>query len=255
MPLHLVAFAQAILTSGVFQSINPVPDPTVNIQNPNLLVPDKYNKLVVAGALVKANSAGTKAQFQSPSLREVFFPTIDPVVLGTTFDGLTDFWDQRDEPLPLATNEGLNFFSDAGGNGTTAQDVYGVAILADGKVAPAAGVTYSMRATSAAVLVARTFVNAAIVFDQNLPVGNYDIIGMRAQGAGLVAARLVFIGASSITRPGVLAQLGVSSEMVPMFRNGGSGLFGTFYSLTPPSVDCLGDTGTTQQFIFDLVKR
>lgn len=255
MPLHLVAFAQSVLSSGTFQAINPVPDPTVNIQNPNLLVPDKYNQLASAAALVKGNSVGTKAQFQSPSLRELFFPTIDPIILGSTFDGITDFWDQRDQPLPLVTNEGLNFFNDGGGNGTTAQDVYGIAILTDAKIAPASGVTFSMRATSAAALVARTFVNAPLVFDQNLPVGNYDIIGMRAQGTGLVAARLVFIGPSSITRPGVPAQLGPSSEMVPMFRNGQAGLFGTFYSLTPPSVDCLGDTGTAQQFIFDLVKR
>lgn len=252
---HLIAFAASVLSSGTFQAITPVPDPTVFINGTLLNVPDKLNQVLAAFALTKANSAGTKAQLQSPSLRAMFFPTIAPLNLATTFEGMVNFFDLGDNPIQLVTNEGLQFFNDGGGNGTTAQDVYGIVILGDSKVAPANGKIYTMRATAAVALAARTFVNGALTFDQNLPVGNYDIVGMRARGTGLVAARLVFIGASAVSRAGVPAVADAQGNDFSRFRFGNNGVFGTFNSLTPPSVDCLGDTGTAQVFEFDLIPR
>jgi len=255
MTMHLVAYGKSITTKGTSQAITPVPDNTVTISGNHIYVPDKYNQLVYAGALTKGAQAFTTAQLQSPSLRDMFYPDISPLHLGTNFTGAQQVTDYSQTPIPLVTNEGLDFYSDGGGDGSTAQYAYGLAWLADGAVQPAKGEMVTVRCTAAITLSSATWVNGVLTISQTLPVGNYDVVGMRAEGSGLVAARLAFIGQSAVTRPGVT---GVASPQIiqgNQFRYGNAGVFGTFNSITPPSLDALGDTGTAQVVYLDLIPR
>ncbi len=254
MSMHMVAYRLNVLTAGVVQALTPVPDSTVTISGTDIYIPDKYNQIISAGCLVTSGVV-TRAQLRSPSLREMWYPEINPQKIGPTWTGANPLSDWRDNPIQLITNEGLNFFSDGGGDGTTASDCYGIVNLSGSKASVASGKMFALRATSASTLALGSWAQSSITFDQTLPVGNYDIVGMRAEGVGLVAARLLFIGASAVTRPGVI---GVASSNVARITNdryGLAGIFGTFNSITPPSVECLGDTGTAQSFVFDLIKR
>ena len=85
--------------------------------------------------------------------------------------------------------------------------------------------------------------------------GTYDIVGMRVDASGLVAARLIFIGPSAITRPGIFCTDVPNRENIPHFRFGMNGLFGTFDTTTPPSLEIVGGTSSAQTIIFDLIKR
>jgi hypothetical protein len=253
MAMHLVAFAQSVTAApAAIQALDPVPDATVTVAGKLMYVPSKYNQVIRAAILGKAGTL-TQAQLQAPSLRELFFPDLTPLRVGTEFTGDNDMYDLGSAPLQLVTSEGLEVLTD-GNNTTTAVDEYGLVFLSDGPIQAAKGKIYTMRATAGVALAARAWVNGPLTMDQSLPVGKYQILGMRAMGSGLVAARLVFIGPSAVTRPGVLGYAGEQTSGMEYFRFGRSGTFGEFDSVTPPSVDCLGDTGTAQTFELDLVK-
>lgn len=256
MPMHLVAFGQSInpAAANTLTPLNVVPDPTVTSNTNQLTVPDKYNQVVYSAAIGLLHSISL-AQLQSPSLREMFFPDIDPIATGSTFSSYPEIDLQPESPLSLRTNEQLQFYAATAAAAPGAQNVYGLVGLSDGPLVPTKGAIFSIHATSAITLAANTWVNGPLVFDQVLPVGNYDIVGMRAEGANLIAARLVFIGASALTRPGVPGCAGPTSVGSRHFRKGGVGVFGTFNSITPPSVDCLGATDTAQNYVFDLIAR
>jgi hypothetical protein len=159
------------------------------------------------------------------------------------------YW-HGDSPIPLVFNESINFFTQ---NAQAAAVLsYGLLWLADGPVKPVQGPMYSVRATSAVALVAATWVNGALTFSQALPYGTYQVVGMRARGTNLLAARLVFPGA--FNRPGVPACNTIGGLDFDTARYGQMGVFGQFDSTVPPTVDCLGDTDASQTYVFDLIK-
>jgi len=254
MAMHLLGYYESVLTAGTLQALTPVPDPTVTESGNLIYVPDKYDQIVYASALTNGTSAFTRAQLQAPSLREMFFPDITELLQGASGTGFRQPDDYSQNPMQLKTNEGLEFFSDGGGDGSTGQGAYGLVWLADGKLSVSSGKVMTVRATAAASLAAGQWVNSALTFDQTLPVGTYDVIGMRAIGANLVASRLQFIGSSAVTRPGVPGVADEQQQGYNHFRKGASGTFGSFDSVTPPSAEFLGITDTSQVVYLDLVK-
>lgn len=253
MPMHMVAFAQ----NGGFGAtglnfVTPVPDPTITINGFDSYVPNKYNKIVFANA-VDASGFTDRLQLQSPSLRSLWYPDVTPAGIA---NGLTEqggYGDWSDSPLPLDTNEGLRAVVDVTNVGAT--PFVGI-IYADDKITPTTGKIWTMRAAATPTLVTNTWINGPLVFDQPLPVGDYDVVGMRVAGTGIVLARLVFIGASAETRPGVFAQTTDTMYNTPKFRMGKAGVWGTFNSVTPPSVDFLGVAGATTAHVYlDLIPK
>lgn len=252
---HTVAFSATMTSTNVGGLVTPVVDSTITINGNNLLIPDKINQVFGSFSQQTAASTVTKVQLQTPSLREVFYPSLTPNVLAATPDGVPTIFECFDNPIPLVTNEGLNLYSDA--SMAAPSGTYGgIVFLSDGPRTPVQkSKIYTMRATTAITLVANTWVNGSFTFDQTLPVGNYDVVGMRAQGTGLLAARLVFVGPSATTRPGCPGNVSGATMDFIAFRQGRLGVWGTFNNITPPSVDCIGATGTTQVFYIDLVPR
>lgn len=252
---HTVAFSQNNTSSNVGTLTTPVVDPTVTINGNNLLIPDKMNQLFGVQAFNTTSSIGTLTQVQTPSLREVFFPTVQPGVVGDTTGQLPFVTQFFDNPIPLLTAEGLNIQTNATGSGNTGQQG-AVVWLADGKRTPATGgKIYTIRATAAIQQAVNVWTNGTLTFGQSLPVGNYDVVGMRVEASSGVAARLVFVGPSSIVRPGTLIQSGPTIQDLIDFRYGRLGVWGTFYSVTPPSLEVLGGVAATQTVYLDLVPR
>lgn len=254
MAEHVVAYYKSVLSSGTLQPLVPVPDPTITINVDDIQVPLQYSNICRVGHIPGTN-AGTHIELQSPSLRSMWFPEAQAGPLSATFEEPSSYQNYDSGPLQLVSNEGLEFWSDAGGNGTVAQNVYGIVIFCDTPPAQANGNYRTLRGTLAATAALGSWNASAITFDQSLPVGTYDIVGMRVSAAGLVAARIIFIGASAITRPGVLCQASENSIGLPDFRAGKNGVYGTFASTNIPSVEVLGGTSTSQDIELDLIKR
>lgn len=223
-------------------------DQHVRVDGDDVIVP-KLNKI----AFVYAWGADiTLGQLSSPSLRRETLFDVQPIDDGadepTSNPPVVDLWEN---PIPLDVSEALNFLGaeDNGGAGDMACFVWlmdEITPVPDGKV-------FTVRATNTTTLVIDTWTNGELTFSQTLPAGRYSVVGMRAQSAGLRAARLVPIGGT--WRPGVIGFDAAEDVEPERFRMGRAGEFLQFEHDTPPSVDFMSLSADTAQVVhLDLIQ-
>jgi hypothetical protein len=175
---------------------------------------------------------------------------VEPIVQGLVFGSPPESLYHPEAPNPLVVDEALNFLVQS--DPAAAAIHRGLVWLGDGPQAPVVGNFFTVRCTAAATLVTGTWVNANLVFAQSLPAGSYQVVGMRARSANLVAARLVF--PEQVARPGVAA-VNAIGDLDPFWaRYGRMGVFGQFPHTNPPTVDFLGVTDTAEFVILDLLR-
>lgn len=108
------------------------------------------------------------------------------------------------------------------------------------------------RFTAAVAAAAYEWKNGAITLEQNLPVGQYAIMGMHVISDSGIAARLVIGGQGA--RPGCLAYDDIEDISNQVFRGGHIGEWGRFHTHAPPTLDMLcRTTDTSQQGWLDLI--
>lgn len=246
---HLAAYFQSVDPAGALTAINSVQDQAIRTETTKVIVPDALPFLIGQAALAN-DASGSRAQIQSPSLRQMINLDVEPLVLAAVFGSPPEGIFHPLSPNPLTPDEALQFaiLSDP----AAAASHYGLVWLGDGPQQQVNDDIYQLRATSAAALSAGLWVNSNLTFSQDLPAGRYRVVGMRARGANLVAARLVFPGLP--WRPGVPAVNAIGDLDPYWTRFGGLGLFGEFVHTTPPTIDCLGITDTSQIIILDVVR-
>lgn len=195
-----------------------------------------------------------QARFESPSLRRVSYLEIDPMenlIVGA--DKLyPSVMYQGSSPLPMVKDEALEAHARTGVDQATYQTV--CMALADGPLTPVTGEIWTVRFTAAPDLVESAWANAEIVFDEALPVGRYQIVGACVWGFICHAFRLVPVGA--INRPGGPMLYGAQQDTPPWMRKGGIGVWCEFETLTPPSIDVLGNDAGVANIVghLDLIK-
>lgn len=254
MSFHVVAYYQSIATAGELLALTPVEDNTVTENGDHIYVPAVYNKVIAAFASFASD--GIAAQLQSPSLRAMFFPDFGEIEAASlNLTGYNAFENYLDNPLSLVTNEGLDFYSELSSGATPPIVGYGVVFLSDTAPTPAKGQMVRVKATAAIAQSASAWVSGPLTFSQTLPVGTYDIVGMRVVSADGVVARLIFIGASSVTRPGCPVAAAYNTAVPAVFEKGGMGIYGSFNSTNPPSLEILGGAAAVQEVYLDLIKR
>lgn len=247
MAMHMIGYETSGSESAL-TAITPIPDPTLRVTGNDFLVPQGMNNLVLAAAMINSTTATLRAEVQSPSLRATLNMDISPINNGLVFGSLPRIARMFKTPLPLAVNEPLDVFVQ---NGAAVMN-RAFLQLSDGPVQPATGRVYTVRATGAASLTTASWVNTSLTFAQTLPAGTYSLVGLRAWGANLVAARVFFVG--SPWRPGVPAVNSEDNNEWGEFRYGGIGTWGSFVNTVPPTIDCMGITDTAQVFLLDLIK-
>lgn len=246
---HTAAWYESIDPGGVLTPIAAVVDQSVFTSGDVTRVPTQMPNIVGQAALVDPLLAAG-AQIQSPSLRAMVNIDIEPVVAGLVFGSPPEVLFHPLSPIAVTADEPVTFAVNS--NPAAAADHYGLAWFGDGPQVPVPGNIFSVAATSALTLAAGVWVNGTLLFSQTLPLGRYTVVGMRARGTNLVAARLVFVGGAF--RPGVPAVNALADLDPSVFRYGRHGAFGIFHSNTPPTVDALGITDTAQSYIFDLLQ-
>lgn len=249
MGQHLLAFYEAADHAGVLTAIAAVQDQSVFTSGDDARVPMELPFIVGEGCLSSATTL-TAAQIQSPSLRSTAHIDVEPMVNAILFGHVPETIMHPMNPIPLKGDEALNFLVNS--DHASAIPHYGLIWLSDGQLSKVNGEIYSVAASSAVALAAGEWVNGNLDFGQSLPVGRYAIVGMRARGTNLVAARLVGIGQA--WRPGVPAINTIGDIDMTLFRYGNAGVLMEFHTNTPPSIDCLGVTDSAQSYIFDLIK-
>lgn len=246
---HLAAWFEDIDPGGVLTPIAAIVDQSVFTSGDVARVPAQMPNIVGQAALGD-DASMVGAQIQSPSLRAMVNIDIEPVIADATFGNPPEVLFHPLSPISVTADEPVTFAVNS--NPAAIEEHYGLVWFGDGPQVPAPGNIFSVLATSALTLAPGVWVNGTLAFIQTLPLGRYNIVGMRARGTNLVAARLVFVGGAF--RPGVPAVNAVGDLDPAIFRYGRHGTFGVFHSNTPPTVDGLGITDTAQTYIFDLIQ-
>lgn len=247
--LHLAGYFEDVDQGAVFQAITAMADQALNTEDDDITVPSDLPFLAGA-ALLSAATTLTRAQIQSPSLRQLANFDISKLVNADDFaDPIAiDYFPAN--PMRLDPEEDIQFFVDS--DHAAAIEIQGFVWLTDGPVTPVGGEQFTVRLTSGITIVQGVWTNGNLTFGTTLPAGTYDVVGFRAIGTNLQAARLVFIGMP--WRPGVPADNALGDSGFEPLRHGNSGVLGSFKQTALPSVDAVGITDTTQQYFIDLIK-
>lgn len=246
MPFTLVAFleTQAALTS--LGNIAGLADPHVRVSGDDIYVPRELPNL--GGALFIGDNI-TQAQLSSPSLRRLANIDVEP------YDDLAEpgsppnLYDIFSSPRPLDPTEQLN------AKVINSASEYSTCLVwfVSGPMAPVTGPIFTVRCTNSTALTAYAWTNKPLTFSQTLPMGRYQVVGMRARSDGLLAARLVMTGYS--WRPGCIGHDAVVDQDNDVFRGGRLGVWGEFEHDTPPTVDFLSVSADSSQEVYlDLIK-
>lgn len=222
-------------------------DPHVRVVGDDIIVPGKLTKLA---GIYGWGADIVQGQLQSPSLRRR--ANIDVIPLDSADEPTSNppWMDLFERMIQLEAAEALNFFGieDNAGAGDMACFIW----LADMIDPIPEGDIFTVRCTNASTLVADAWTNGALVFTQTLPAGRYAVVGMRAESAGLRAARLVPVGESH--RPGVIG-FDIYQDVEPSrFRFGNAGVFCEFEHDAPPTVDFMSLSADAAQVVWlDLI--
>lgn len=251
MTIHLAAFAESIAPNANLINIAAVQDDTVFTSGDDVRVPGDLPFLMAVAGLNDA-SGPVQMQVQSPSLRRITNINVAPHGTGLVFPDYDVINLMAANPIPMQADEAVNFLAE--NTEAVAALHYGLVWFTDGPQALVNGASYPIRTTSSVTAIANAWVNGALTFTTDLPVGNYDVVGMRALVVGGIAARINFVGGA--WRPGVTT-IGDVNDTGPMpFRHNRLGIWGTFHTNTPPTVDFLAAAGAiTPSVYLDIIPR
>ena len=251
--MHLAAYYESIDPAGAYAALNAVQDPAINTRGDDIRVASEIPFIFCAAGLTAAN-VYTSSQLRSPSLRTLNNMFIRPLANAVTFGDPPEVLPFPTNPRGMVPAEDVQFWTNSTPN-AGAEAHYGLVWFCDGPLTPVIGEIFSVGATAANTLTAGTWVNGNITFDQALPSGTYNVVGMRVESANLVCARLVFPGGGAEAfRPGVPGSTAATVVDNEAFRRGQLGVFGSFDQDNPPTIDTLGVTDTAQTITLDLIK-
>lgn len=253
MGLHTFGYAGAKTDSTANEAIAAPADASLTrTANGNqYLMP--YDATVVWAAAL--NDTITRARLNYPSYRDLGLPEINPLNLVAEFTGEVLLWSPGWNGPRVRKTEELG--ADVSNGASTVDTAAVIVCIADSPpVAIPGGRRFTVRGTTTQTLVANAWTLGGITLDQTLPFGRYGVIGIEAQGADAVAARLVFTDQTKY-RPGCVSHetVGLGDRQQTM-RYGRMGLLGTFEQTSPPNVELLGFTAgaETVAIILDLVE-
>lgn len=247
MPVNVVGYETSV-SAAALTTITPIPDPTVQINGQDVLVPPGLNNICSASAMINSAVAPLRVQLRAPSLLAVVPIDVLPIANGLVWPTLWTGQIVWDVPYPLVVAEPLDVLVQNGAAVMNRAFVH----FCDGALKPVTGKIYSIRFTASSSTLTAQWVNSSVIFSTVLPAGNYQVVGLRLWSANGVYCRLVFKG--SIWRPGVPMQTTEAAQDWPTFRWGNAGIFDTFNNITPPSIDVMGITDTAQTGVMDLIK-
>ena len=274
--LDMIAFYGARAGTVAPLNIAGLADSHVTVQGNNIIVPAQCNRILTVFAMSQA-TAGSLTNIitiSSPSLRATSLLDISNwnangavVAAAQIPDNNAPFNDFTQAPITLMPGEAMQALS-AVDAAAVAENIFVIITLTDGNITPVTAdriETVIFDGQQAAVI--NTWSPTALVPRQALRAGTYAVVGMKAVGTSLIAARLVF--GNQGARPGVIGTNaavgagGVGSfsdavdQMRGMFRMGKMGIWGTFTNVNPPQAEIIcsvADAAITEHFALDLIK-
>lgn len=247
------AYSESQDNAGAFAKIAGVSDQHIKVDGDSVYI-NEYNRIVAAMACM-GNTVPGEVRLTAPSIRGqapyYIHPIIDQIY-PTTYPGICIM---KGSPLQLVPDEQLEVESDA--NPAAAEQHSVIIWAADSEIVPVSGKIFTVKATVTLTGSVGVWVFAALTFVDDLPVGNYDIVGMHVEADEAVAARLVPVAGEK--RPGVPC---VASKLYHIFgqpfRYGNFGVFCSFKHSLPPNIEILfsaDEAEDTYDVYLDIIKK
>lgn len=241
---HLLAYTKVMGATPVLADLTGITDGVATLSNLHYILQQsaKIKAAMVMGATV------SQAQINTPSLRRVSLPFVEPLLVGALPGSLPKFARYGDYgPTVEAIDE---IAISASSTGAGEREWAGLwCEFNPSTVLPLP--TYTLGATGATTVVANVWNSVPLTLQQTLPAGNYAVVGLRVISATGVFGRLIFPGGT--WRPGVICSATEAQDDWSYFRMGRFGVFGTFRSYALPTLEilCTG-ADTTQQVYIDV---
>ena len=253
MAFTIGGFAEDIDSAGANVNITALPDPHLFTSGDNLRVPNLNQLSFVFGGL--GSGGDGLMRLASPSLRDISRLVVAPI------NGLNDgdvepsdppaVMDMSRHPRQLATDEQLQVVIDSDTSAASFQWLF--LGLSDGVPTVPSGEIVTVHATSSTTVTARAWTTTTVSFADTLPTGRYQVVGLRAVGATMIAARLVF--KPGTWRPGCIASDAQTTIDSALFRAGNLGIWGEFESVTPFDIEVVcGSADSAQSYSVDLIQ-
>lgn len=245
---HLLAYyTNDLALSASLVALGTVTDQAWTSDSTGYFMPD--NLKLFAG--YAGNDAFTAVQLDQPSLRDPFLPYLNPVSLTTLPANTPPVYKAWEMGLNLQKNEYLRVRGSRGA--VVASDAYALLWVGKQRRAIPPGPRRTARATSAITVAEGTWALGAFTFDNTLPDGTWEIVGMDVYGTNVLAARLAFTGGG--WRPGIICQGAQGEWTPPSFARDEFGSFGKFVNTVQPNIELFGvGAGTSQVIYLDLVQ-
>jgi hypothetical protein len=239
----LVAYGQSQDTSGVLTEVNALVDQHITTQGKEILVPEWASMLSFILAL---GATISRAQMSSPSLRKKLLLDVPNLEKAATPSIDPTFLDLTGDPKPLVPGEGLRALVAEAAGGAELEFIL-AGLSGEFKDKPAGEVIW-LRLTGTTTAIANTWTPVPLTLGQSLEAGRYAVVGMKAFGATLIAARLILPGSGF--RPGCIGFTSEAQKDLWPFIPGPMGNWGEFDHRFPPQGEILCTAGDTAQTIY-----
>ena len=248
MAFTLVSYNESVDPAAAWVNLTATPDPHVTVSGDDILVPE-LDQLLATAACVDQTVA-SQVRVTTPSLLAGGFQEyLSQLASGLVFGIQPEVNSKSSTPIQLDRLEAMQV--QVLTNPSSAAQHYVGVWLGDGALSPiTTGEIRTVRCTASVSIVVTGWTNGALTFPVSLKAGQYQVVGMRCQSANSVFARLVFPGQA--WRPGAPCVNDEVDRDYPLFRGGNAGVWGTFDSASPPTIDILGTTDSSEEIFLDL---
>lgn len=247
MPYHLAAGASSIALSAADANIGLLTDVFLTNTNDGYLPPRDLRVLAAYARIPN----GTAARINSPLLRIPSQPRLSRVDLAADPPNLPPINTYMDNGPILRTNDPFNVQASRGAVAAAVSQY--LLWLSPDMPTVVKGDVRTVKATAAITGSTTAWVAGAFTFEQGLPYGKYQIVGLAALGLNLLAVR--FVLPDSQMRPGTIAQQTFGEYGWDWTRFGNLGVWATFNSTAQPIIEilCYGAC-TAQELEIDIIK-
>lgn len=245
---HLLAFTSLQAAGAAFADVPGIQDGYATLQNSHYILQQNME-------VTHAYSQGatqTEARINTPDLRAVSLPSITPIQAAAAPGDLPGLCVYNEWKPPIKAIDEVAVET-SNGAGAPERQIVGLWVRPPGGRMPQMGPVFTVRATASIVLGNLVWGAGSFTFQQTLPAGRYQVIGMDVIGANLIFARLRFPMQGPL--PGIVCRQAVGDIPWQHWRLGRAGLFGEFESTAPPTIELFGTAAPVTQTIYlDLVK-
>ena len=230
--------------------VNALGDQSYNIINNRFQINSAFSNLAAAYA---GGAVARNALLTCPSIRKTAPYNICPLDSSATPSSPIPYeYLGFCNPFPITTGDLLE--ADFDNQNTSEYDTV-LAWLERNPRQPIKGQIDTVRATATVTALADVWTYGPFVFDNTLEEGIYAIVGMEAESAHLIAARLVFPGVANSVRPGCIGKTSAANLGHFIFRYGRLGVWGLFDAAVQPQVEYLVSSQDTSETLWlDIVK-